>query len=451
MAIEIIRLLVIDDQHANYDNIRKALDCDADTEEFLLAPATKSAQSCKFVVDFAISGEVGVERICTSMKDGSPYALATVDMRMGAGMDGLATAKEILKIDPDMQIIFCTAYSQYRHDELSEAFGDNQHQWLIIKKPFDIVALTQMVYALARKRSEMNRLKTLLRELEIARDAAQEASRVKTNFLATMSHEVRTPVHIADTQLGQLMKVFGVDPKAITAATEPDYAAALETMFEQFVAQTSEAAKQPEFEERLRKLFSKIPKRIASIKFSNRRLSYLLGDILDLAKLESCNVPFSFRRENIVTILDVAKSECESAYKDVTLELEIKDGNTHAEIDAEKIRRVFTNLVCNAMKFSRKGSIVTIRFTADAEFVMFSISDLGPGVPTDELELIFGKFFQSTRTTGSGGTGLGLTICKEYIRGHRGNVWAENNASGIGSTFYVKIPREQPNKATKCS
>ena len=76
--------------------------------------------------------------------------------------------------------------------------------------------------------------------------------------------------------------------------------------------------------------------------------------------------------------------------------------------------------------------------------VLLSVRDEGPGIPPDELEAVFDKFVQSSKTKSSqGGTGLGLAICREIVGGHKGRIWAENNA-GAGCTFYCQLPLATP-------
>ena len=118
-------------------------------------------------------------------------------------------------------------------------------------------------------------------------------------------------------------------------------------------------------------------------------------------------------------------------------------GQIVAEIDKDKITQVFRNLISNAIKFSPNGSNIHAQFAIDANDVLFSLTDAGHGIPENELKAIFDKFFQSTRNiAGSGGTGLGLLICREYVIRHHGQIWAENNPAG-GSTFCIRLPLRQ--------
>jgi signal transduction histidine kinase len=107
---------------------------------------------------------------------------------------------------------------------------------------------------------------------------------------------------------------------------------------------------------------------------------------------------------------------------------------------------VIRNLLSNAIKFSPEGSLITI-FSEDlGREVLYSVSDTGVGIPGDELEAIFDKFIQSSKTkTGSGGTGLGLPISTQIINDHNGRLWAENNPDG-GAVFKFIIPKKYRKK-----
>ena len=98
------------------------------------------------------------------------------------------------------------------------------------------------------------------------------------------------------------------------------------------------------------------------------------------------------------------------------------------------------NLLSNAVKFSPGGGTIHVRARRVGKTCLISVRDEGPGIPPDELELVFDKFMQSSKTkSGSGGTGLGLAICREIVAGHHGRIWAENNAQK-GCIFYCELP-----------
>ena len=104
--------------------------------------------------------------------------------------------------------------------------------------------------------------------------------------------------------------------------------------------------------------------------------------------------------------------------------------------------QVLRNLLSNAVKFSNNGSKVWLKIEKQEGAIQVSVKNEGLGIPDGELEMIFDKFIQSTKTqTGAEGTGLELSICREIIAAHQGHIWAENNPEG-GAVFSFLIPIE---------
>ena len=152
------RILVIDDNPAIHEDFRKVL-CpvgsqmaeELDEDEASIfgdAPATSHALS--FHIDSAFQGQEGLQKVRKATLANQPYAVAFVDVRMPPGWDGIETISHIWKEFPDLQIVICTAYSDYSWDEIAKALG-NTDQVLVLKKPFDNVEVLQMAHALSKK------------------------------------------------------------------------------------------------------------------------------------------------------------------------------------------------------------------------------------------------------------------------------------------------------------
>ena len=150
------RILVIDDNDAIHRDFRKILGDRTDTAVLdelrtsLLGVSPTAPESIRYEIDTASQGQEGLEKVRQALEEDSPYSLAFVDMRMPPGWDGLETIEQIWRVDPTIQIVICTAYSDYSWKDIHERLGQTDGL-LILKKPFDNVEVRQLACALTQK------------------------------------------------------------------------------------------------------------------------------------------------------------------------------------------------------------------------------------------------------------------------------------------------------------
>src|SRR5438270_1853639 len=165
------RILVIDDNRSIHNSFCAILRADSgksaldETEARLFGEATSGPRAVGFTMESAYQGEEGVELLRSALDKGQPYAMAFVDMRMPPGMDGLETIIKLWELDADLQVVICTAHSDYTWHDLLAKLGSSD-RLLILKKPFDIIEVRQMAEALCSKWELLRRSRHHLEDLE---------------------------------------------------------------------------------------------------------------------------------------------------------------------------------------------------------------------------------------------------------------------------------------------
>jgi diguanylate cyclase len=196
---QILRVLTIDDNPAIHDDFQKILspDSNGDTalaaeEALLLGEVLPQNEDSRFDLQSAQQGAAGVELARRARVEGRPFAMAFIDMRMPPGWDGLKTIEELWKIDPDVQVVICSAHTEYAWSELRSRLGPSD-KLLVLKKPFESIEVQQAASALCRKWHNEQMLRRHVEDLEhiiAARTKGLEAANHQLQVLAT--HDVLT-------------------------------------------------------------------------------------------------------------------------------------------------------------------------------------------------------------------------------------------------------------------
>jgi two-component system sensor histidine kinase GlrK len=181
---------------------------------------------------------------------------------------------------------------------------------------------------------------------------------------------------------------------------------------------------------------------------SSQRLIHLISTLLDLSKMQAGMMPYQIAPTDLRRVADtsVAKVRLLAESRHIQILTEAPNGALWVPADAARVEQVLDNLLSNALKFSPEGGTVSLRMLVvpQERTVRFSVTDSGPGIPSQELPHIFERFYQGRRQhqTVLAGSGLGLALAKKVVEAHGGRIWAESEP-GKGATFHVVLPLEK--------
>ena len=272
--------------------------------------------------------------------------------------------------------------------------GDHAQSWLSVSaEPVILDGAKHVVVALNdvtdRKRAE---------------EELTETMEMKSQFISTVSHELRTPM------------------TAIREAV--------------IIVQDEIAGKLNKDQ----KHFLDIAKRNID------RLARLIDDVLDFQKLNAGKMKFNLQENNVAAIVEEAYTTMQphAAKSKVDLVVELETGLPAAVFDSDRIMQVLTNLISNAIKFTREGGRVLLSVQRREEHLAIKISDTGYGIPKEDLPKLFNRFFRVQRPGKEiKGTGLGLAIVSKIVTGHGGRIEVESELDK-GTTFTVLLPLTAP-------
>jgi two-component system phosphate regulon sensor histidine kinase PhoR len=236
--------------------------------------------------------------------------------------------------------------------------------------------------------------------------AVRRLERMRSEFVANVSHELKTPI----------ASVKGFAETLLNGALADQ--------------ETARAFLQIIFDE-------------------SERLNRLIGDILDLSKVESKRVPLQFSPVHVNSFMEntIQMLEPEAHKKNISLELQAED-DLYMEADEDRLRQIMINVLSNGIAYTPEGGKVKVKIVpmvegpeGDPEELRFIITDTGIGIPKKDLPRIFERFYRvdKARSRSSGGTGLGLSIVKHLVELHKGHISVESEV-GVGTKFIIDLP-----------
>ncbi len=238
--------------------------------------------------------------------------------------------------------------------------------------------------------------------LEHAKQKAEESDKLKSAFLSNIAHEIRTPMH----------GILGFAEMLKTASLSNE----------------------------------QMQEYIAIIEKSSARMLNTISDLIEISRIESGQTSINLSIVNIdgqlESIYAIFKPEADKKGIQLTVKNTLEIEGMHIRTDREKLDTILTQLLKNAVKYTKKGSI-EIDYVQKGDFLEYAVKDTGIGIEKDKLQSIFGRFTQADNSLSKiyEGSGLGLSITKAYVEMLGGNIWVESEP-GNGSTFYFTTPFE---------
>ena len=248
-------------------------------------------------------------------------------------------------------------------------------------------------------KKSLKKLQKLNKKLELAKNRAEESDNLKTAFLANLSHEIRTPMN-GILGFTDLLKNDNLSTDMIS-------------------------------------------KYVDIIQQSGNRLMNLIDDLIDISQIEANQVALEPQNTNLNDLIDGVYNffEPRAVRKGLQFTCEKEINNTvDIYVDKLKLEQVLTNLLNNAFKFTKEGTIRLKCYSSD-EHLFFSVKDTGAGISADKKDVIFQRFHQADNTylKGTEGMGLGLSISKSFVEKMGGEIWVESEI-GKGSEFFIRLP-----------
>jgi len=334
------------------------------------------------------------------------YDAIVADIKM-PGMDGLALLAEIRALRPETPTLLITGHG---HDDLA-VLALRGGAYDFIQKPIEreyfLASLRRAIEARENRRhlhEQQEILEWHARELESVVEQRthqlREANRLKDQFLATLSHELRSPLG-AIRMWSSLLRSGKLDAQRTVRALD-------------------------------------------GIERSAILQEQLVEDLLDVSRIAAGKLVLDLRPVNPKPLVEAALEAIRGAAeaKQVRLEAQFEFSEGQVRGDPIRLQQVVWNLLSNAVKFSAQGGHVVVRLAGVDEQVVIAVQDEGEGIAPEFLPHVFERFWQAdaTRTRAHGGLGLGLAIVRELVHLHGGSVEAASEGKGRGTTLTVRLP-----------
>jgi signal transduction histidine kinase len=389
------------------------------------------------------------------------FDVVLTDLRLD-DIDGLSIVSEVCRSHPDTVSIILTGFASL--ESAIKALREGAYDYLI--KPCDVDELRAVVARGVERHQLGVQLKARLRELE---DANQT--------IHSLNRDLQRRVDDATAELQQRMTELARANDEIaglyrTAQEHVEELQQLDRLKSRFLSMASHELKTPLTsisglaQVLLRRMKRRLDQgrpsdeewnqeqrghveRLDLLNSQTARLGRLVDELLDVSRIESGKLDFQWAPVDLAGLVSEVAGRLQMTTALHTIEVDL-DGAVGKPVTADRdhLEQVLDNLVTNAIKFSPDGGTIRVALKASSDSMVLSVQDPGVGIPSSQLEAIFGLFYQAEDPVSrrTGGMGLGLYISKEIITRHGGRIWAESTPSE-GSTFSVSLPRARAEAA----
>ena len=380
-----------------------------------------------YELDFASQGKEGCEKIRVACSENRPYELTFVDMRMPPGWDGLKTIEHIWEIDPKIQVVICTAYSDYSWGEITERLGKSENL-LILKKPFDSAEVSQLASALTEKW-------VLARKASLKTEQLEQMVKERTDELTETNEHLKQEIterEEAERRQAELIeKVDNINKelKDFASIVSHDLKAPLrgiKSLATWILDDCSDKLGQQ----------------------GNEQMNLMLGRVERMYNLIDGVLQYSRAgrtEEKIVqmNLNDFIPEAIDMLVPPENISITIENTMPVIECAETHVMQLFQNLLSNAIKYMDKPQgRIEVGCVEEDGFWKFSIADNGPGIEEKHFEKIFKMFQALSVSEDFEGTGVGLTIAKKIVELYGGNIYVESEI-GKGSTFFFTLPMQE--------
>ncbi|MFH1718554.1 MAG: ATP-binding protein [Planctomycetota bacterium] len=428
------RILIIDDNPSIHKDFQTILVEEEDSRSLDTLRAEvfgdqvgNTGTKSVYELDFASQGKEGCEKVKKACSENRPYELAFVDMRMPPGWDGLKTIEHLWKIDPRVQVVICTAYSDYSWGEITDRLGKSENL-LILKKPFDSAEVAQLASALTKKW-------VLASQASLKTSQLEQMVKERTDDLTTINEHLKE--EIAERQQAEkrqarlIEKIDNMNKelKDFASIISHDLKAPLRGIktLAQWILDDTADKLGDQGSEQMNQLLGRVD-----------RMYNLIEGVLQYSKAGHTDEgPMPVNLDKFIP--DVIDMLVPPKNISVTIEGSVPV----LECEQTHAMQLFQNLLSNAIKYmDKKEGWIKIGCVEQDDFWQFSIADNGPGIEEKHFERIFNMFQTLSTNENAQSTGVGLTIAKKIVELYGGRIWVESTV-GEGSTFFFTLPKQK--------